>query len=238
MKTLRVLGQFLSYPSPTLINALPECRACLSAENICPPTQRQHLDDLMRQMARRDLLDIQAEYVTLFDRTPSLSLHMFEHVHGDSRDRGQALAELIEIYRDAGLVITTSEMPDYLPLFLEFLSTLDADDARQNLGDIVDLLALLRARLVNRKSQYACVFATLVKLAAKKPDSKIVATRLRHDKGAPSTAAEMDKAWAEMPAFDTAPPDGTAATGACIKAKDMLSRIEKLNSEQTKKEVC
>lgn len=238
MRTLRVLGQLLAYPSPALITALPECQACLVAENICTHADRQQLDALMQDMASRNLLDVQEDYVTLFDRTPSLSLHMFEHVHGDSRDRGQALAELIEVYNDAGLTVTTTEMPDFLPLFLEFLSTLSADEAKQNLGDIVDLLALLKARLANRKSRYASVFATLVKLAAKKPDTNILASGLGRDKGGAITPTEMDKAWAEMPAFDTASADGSATAGACPKATDMLARIESQTDQPAKKGAC
>jgi nitrate reductase delta subunit len=92
-------------------------------------------------LEQRDLLDLQEDYVALFDRTPSLSLHLFEHVHGDSRDRGQAMVDLMKVYEEAGLFIDTEETPDYLPLFTEYLATLSSQEASDTVGGVVNIIS-------------------------------------------------------------------------------------------------
>src|SRR5690606_37679388 len=119
---LKVLSVILSYPEAAIQDAASELESVLEKDTSLPATQRAALRDLIADMAARDLLDLQSEYVDLFDRTRALSLHMFEHVHGESRDRGQAMVSLRERYRQAGLDLAANEWPDYIPLFLEFLS--------------------------------------------------------------------------------------------------------------------
>ena len=147
----------------------------------------------MAWMNNQDILDLQEEFVALFDRTPSLCLHLFEHIHGDSRDRGQALVDLSGVYKDAGLLINTAEMPDYLPLFLEYLSIIDAQESRKNLGEISNILGILAARLKNRQSPYATVLESLIEAAAHKPDAKAVAVALNEAAGKTSSFDELDK---------------------------------------------
>ena len=225
MMTLRILGRLLAYPTPELIAALPDCRRRLADENILAPAALRDLDTLMAAMAARDLLDLQEEYVALFDRTPSLSLHLFEHVHGDGRDRGQALVDLMGVYRDAGLEIACAEIPDYLPLFLEFLSSRERREAARHLGDVVDILGVLEARLVRRQSPWSRVMMALVGLAARKPSRAAVRLALKQAGGAPPTGDELDRSWAETPAFDTPPDAGPAGDADCGRAADMLRRM-------------
>ncbi len=238
MKTLKILGRLLTYPSAEQVQALGECRAFLEKEKWLPESSIKSLDHLMDWMAAQDLLDLQEEYVALFDRTPSLCLHLFEHVHGDSRDRGQALVDLSEVYKDAGLLINTEEMPDYLPLFLEYLSVIDTEEACQNLGDTANVLGVLAGRLKNRQSPYAAVFEALIEAAANKPDAKAVEEALKEAAGKVSTLDELDEIWEEQNAFDNSlqttgqDMDGSCDSG-CPKAEEMLARMNLSTSHPT-----
>jgi nitrate reductase delta subunit len=231
MKTLKILGCLLTYPSQEEVEALPEFKAILVQEKWLPESAMKAIDHLMDWMKGQDLLDLQEEYVALFDRTPSLCLHLFEHVHGDSRDRGQALVDLSGVYKDAGLLINTEEMPDFLPLFLEYLSVIDAEEAQQNLGEIANVLGVLAGRLKNRQSPYVAVFEGLVEAAAIRPDPKAVEEALKEAAGKVSTLDELDEAWEEQNAFDNSlqttgqDMDGSCESG-CSKAEDMLARMD------------
>ena len=121
MRTYRALAALLTYPTEELVGAIEEISSTLQTEGLLSVASRRSVERLLRELRTLDLFDLQERYVTLFDRTPSLSLHLFEHVHGDSRDRGQAMVDLIELYRRHGVEIATHELPDFLPLFLEFL---------------------------------------------------------------------------------------------------------------------
>ena len=128
-RTLKVLSALLSYPTAELQAAVPEMRAALDREARLPQRNRDRLDRILDEIATGDLYDLQERYVLLFDRTRSLSLHLFEHVHGESRDRGQAMVDLKSLYERHGLLMSSSELPDHLPLFLEFLSTIPEAEA-------------------------------------------------------------------------------------------------------------
>lgn len=226
MKTLKILGHLLTYPSREQIEALPEFRSLLKKEKWLPEESLKAIDHLMNWMGGQDLLDLQEEFVALFDRTPSLCLHLFEHVHGDSRDRGQALVDLSGIYKDAGLLINTEEMPDFLPLFLEYLSVIEIDEAAQNLGEIANVLGVLSGRLKNRQSPYAAVFDSLIEASSRKPDEKAVAEALKDAAGKASTFDELDESWEEQNAFENSlQTTGVEGDGGCPKAEEMLARM-------------
>ena len=128
----------------------------------------------------------------MFDRTRSLSLHLFEHVHGDSRDRGQAMVDLASLYESHGFVIDRSELPDYLPLFLEFLSQIEAGEAVELLGEASHVVAGLARRLAERATFYADVMAGVAAVAALNGEptgEAILAT--------PPSDESVDAAWAE-----------------------------------------
>jgi nitrate reductase delta subunit len=180
----------------------------------------------MEWMEGQDLLDLQEEYVSLFDRTPSLSLHLFEHVHGDSRERGQALVNLTNIYKDAGLVITTDEMPDYLPLFLEYLSTVSPENAQDNIDGAVNIIAAIGERLKNRQSLYSAIFEALCEAARRKPDAKAVEQALQKNSGKAYSFEEMDKEWKEQFAFENTP-QTTGQGGECPSAREMVERMNR-----------
>ena len=164
-RTYRALAALIAYPTEALQAATGEIAAVLAEEGLVPAPQRAAIDGLLAELAGRDIYDLQERYFALFDRSRTLSLHLFEHVHGESRDRGQAMADLIELYRGHGFEPTASELPDFLPLFLEFLSLLPGNEAQALLAEPAGILQVLAERLVTRKSTYAAVFAALATLA-------------------------------------------------------------------------
>jgi nitrate reductase delta subunit len=163
--TYKVLSALLSYPEREFQEAVPELIAALEGEAVLPAPYGGALIDLLSDLAREDLLEIQAAYVDLFDRSRSLSLHLFEHVHGESRDRGQAMVSLLERYQEAGFDIAANELPDYLPLFLEFLSVQERGEAGKMLAETAHILDALARRLEKRESHYAAVFGGVFRIA-------------------------------------------------------------------------
>src|SRR5690606_38327937 len=104
-----------------------------------------------------------------FDRSPAHSLHLFEHVHGESRDRGQAMVDLLQQYRSNGFEPAAAELPDHVPLFLEYLSLLEPAAAELLLGEAIHVLAAIGDRLGRNDSPYAVVFTVLRSLTQVEP---------------------------------------------------------------------
>ncbi len=198
-RTFQVLSALLSYPTADLQAAVPELRECLAQDGLLTGQARRALHPMLDEIAQGDLYDLQERYLLLFDRTRSLSLHLFEHVHGESRDRGQAMIDLKAQYEQAGLVLSASELPDFLPLFLEYLSTLPANDACDMLGQPAHIFAALAERLRKRRSPYEAVFRALVALAAAKPKPEEVAALLTAPDPDGSDLAALDAAWEDAP---------------------------------------
>jgi nitrate reductase delta subunit len=163
--TLKVLSALLRYPTADLQAAVPKMRAALDAEARLPRRNRDRIDRLLEDLATRDLYDLQERYVLLFDRTRSLSLNLFEHVHGESRDRGQAMVDLMALYQRHGLAMSGAELPDHLPLFLEFLSEVPEAEARGLIAETAHILEAIRLRLKKRKVPYSSVFSCMLALA-------------------------------------------------------------------------
>ncbi len=199
MKTFKVLSALLGYPTAELQAAAGEMREILHGDDRLPGQVRRSLNPLLHDIATGDLYDLQERYVLLFDRTRSLSLHLFEHVHGESRDRGQAMIDLKSLYEKQGLELASSELPDFLPLFLEFLSTRPGAEARDLLGQTVHILAALGERLRRRQSPYEAVFRALTALAAAKPAEKDLQAVLNEPDPEPTDLAALDAAWEDEP---------------------------------------
>lgn len=212
MKTFKILSALLSYPSEELIAAAPEFSAILDAENLIPGRQRVALNALIDEVAHGEVYDLQERYGLLFDRSRSLSLHLFEHVHGESRDRGQAMVDLRAMYDRAGLTIAANELPDYLPLFLEFLSTQPVASAGELLGQPAHILAAIAERLEKRESSYKAIFDALVAIAAEKPRRDVVAELLKAPDPDPMDLQALDAAWEEE---EVRFGPGTQGQGAC-----------------------
>ena len=161
MNQYQILSRLLLYPEPELIAHLPQLDAALAAV----PEQQALLRPLLAHLESSSLIDLQQQYVATFDRNPSHSLHLFEHIHGESRDRGQAMVDLMEEYKRHGLQMTGDDLPDFVPLFLEFLAQLDEQASAPLLGDAVHVLAHIGRKLTANGSPYAPVFTVLERLS-------------------------------------------------------------------------
>lgn len=197
MHTFRILSALLAYPTRDLLDGLDTLPPLLDAEALVPTAERRALARFITRLGHASLLDAQEVYVSLFDRNRSLSLHLFEHVHGESRQRGQALVRLAALYQLHGLEIAAHELPDYLPLYLEFLSLLPEETARSLLAEPAPVIAALAGKLEDRGSDYAAPMRAVVALAGRTPDAHAVSTlRDRLPPDADNLAA-LDAAWEE-----------------------------------------
>jgi nitrate reductase delta subunit len=195
IKALKALSALLTYPSAELQQASGEISETIENDATISIGARDQLHRLLTELASDDLYDLQERYVLLFDHSRSLSLHLFEHVHGESRDRGQAMIDLKAQYEKAGLFLSAAELPDFLPLFLEFLSTLPAAEARDMLAQPAHILAAMAERLRKRRSSYESVFRALVALAAAKPKDDDVSALLALPDPDATDMAARDATW-------------------------------------------
>lgn len=221
-RTLKALSLILSYPTDELQDAMPEIGAVLAADQRIAPGKRATLRTFTDRLGEGDLYDLQESYVMLFDRSRTLSLNLFEHVHGESRDRGGAMVSLIETYRESGFEPTTSELPDHLPVLLEFLSTRPFAEAQETLVDAAHILDALSSRLVRRDSGYATAFAALLQLAGAEADAETVADMLAQPDDDPTDLAALDAVWEETEV--TFGPDPNAG---CPQVRDMLATLDR-----------
>ncbi|OGA22994.1 MAG: nitrate reductase molybdenum cofactor assembly chaperone [Betaproteobacteria bacterium RIFCSPLOWO2_02_FULL_67_26] len=201
-RSLRVMAALLGYPRAEVRECLPEMREILRSEGVLSAARQEELDALIDTLAGADPLETEADYVQLFDRGRATSLHLFEHVHGDSRDRGPAMIDLAQTYEKAGLYMTPGELPDYLPAVLEFVSTQPPREARAFLGEMAHIFNALFSALQQRASPYASVLGALLELAGE-------------NARAVKLAAEpaLDESWVEPPVFDGCSSKGQAKPG-------------------------
>jgi nitrate reductase delta subunit len=218
--TYRALATLLRYPTEETRALLPAVREVVADDPALPATIRRALISLAGELSTLDVYEAQERYVWLFDRTRSLSLNLYEHVHGESRDRGQAMVALLELYRSKGLELSANELPDHLPVFLEFLSTLPDAEAASLLGEASHVLTALGQRLHKRQSPYRAVFGALAALAADPADAEALAALMAEPDDNPDDLETMDKLWAE-----TAVTFGPADAG-CPKAEALVTAMK------------
>lgn len=216
MLALRALAALLSYPAPSLRQALPEIAAVLNGCRDIPSSCRAALRDLVEELAAMDQLEAEERYVDLFDRGRATSLNLFEHLHGDARDRGQAMVELRALYNRAGFGLSTNELPDFLPVLLEYLSCREKPEIRDILEDCAHILRDIGEALLKRDSRYAAVLQAVLAIAGAAPlDAARAAKR-------PAERIDLDREWAERPAFErdaaTSAPPLAAPTASGRKA--------------------
>lgn len=200
--TLRALAALLSYPDAELRGFIPGIAEVLQQEQALSASRQAELDALLDTLARRDVLTNEAEYVSLFDRGRATSLHLFEHVHGDSRDRGPAMIDLAQTYEKAGLYLAEGELPDYLPAVLEFVSTQPPAQAQAFLSEMAHIFNAIFSALQKHRSPYASILGALLDLAGEKAE----AVKL-------SVEDDLDESWAEPPVFDGCSTKGQARPG-------------------------
>lgn len=221
-RTLKALSLTLSYPRAELQDAMPDIGAVLTSDHRLASETRVALQQLAKDLGRGDLFDVQESYVMLFDRSRTLSLNLFEHVHGESRDRGGAMVSLIETYREGGFEPATTELPDHLPVLLEFLSTRPFAEAQEILADAAHIFDALATRLVRRTSGYAAAFAALSQLAGAQADAVAVAGMLSQPDDDPTDLTALDAVWEETEV--TFGPDPNAG---CPQVRDMLATMDR-----------
>jgi nitrate reductase delta subunit len=179
--------------------ALPEIADVVRAAPLLTSREQRGLLDLIDELGHGDLLEVEEHYVDLFDRGRALSLHLFEHLHGDSRERGEAMVDLKRVYERAGFELSARELPDYLPVLLEYLSCRDLAEARPMLADCAHILTTVGRSLIARGSRYAAVLQALIVIAGESPIDAARVPRVKE------RAESLDRDWAEEPAFAGAP---------------------------------
>lgn len=200
--SLRALAMMLGYPDAALRTNLPQLIEAIDTEAAVPAARRLELRALASELARTDPMEVEARYVETFDRGRATSLHLFEHVHGDSRDRGPAMVDLAQTYEKAGLMMSPDELPDHLCVVLEFASTQPPKLAADFLGEMEHILTAIFSALRKRESPYATIIAAVLELAGQKVQA------------VPVVADEaMDEAWVEPMAFDGCSTKGQAKPG-------------------------
>lgn len=220
-RTLKAMSLILSYPTRELQEAMPEIGGVLAADTRLTAAVRRALRPLVDELRGRDIYDLEEQYVMLFDRSRTLSLNLFEHVHGESRDRGSAMVSLLETYRGAGYHPHTSELPDHLPVLLEFLSTRSFAEAQETLADAAHIFEALNARLARRESPYGAVFAALQELSGSKADRAIVADLLEQSEADPNDLEALDAVWEESEVRF-----GPDPNAGCPVTRDILARMD------------
>ncbi len=191
MKSLKLLAALLSYPSAELVAALPEIARRLGEDRSLRRGTQDALAGLLAELRCEELLDLQERYVAQFDTGRSTSLHLFEHVHGDSRDRGQAMVDLNALYRRSGFVLSVNELPDFLPALLEYLSNRPVEEVHELIEDCAHILRAVGERLMRGGSPYAAVFAALLDLHGEAP--------LKAAKSEAHAERSLDEEWEEAP---------------------------------------
>jgi len=219
--TYRALALLLRYPGPEVRDLAPAAIEAIETEALVPRPVRRALAKLAVSLASDDPYDLQERYVWLFDRTRSLSLNLYEHVHGESRERGPAMVGLVELYRAHGLDLAADELPDHLPVFLEFLSTLPDAQAASLIGEASHVIAALGERLHKRQSPYRAVTGALLALAGDPADADALAALMQEHDDDPGDFAAMDRLWAE-----TAVTFGPADVD-CPKAQMLVAAMAK-----------
>ncbi len=219
-KTLKSLSALLSYPTEELQSAVEAIRQALDREALLSARQRRALAPLLEEIAAADIYDLEERFVALFDRSRSLSLNLFEHVHGESRDRGGAMVDLLETYRAGGYEPSGRELPDHLPVLLEFLSTRPLAEAREILANAAHILEALKVRLQRRQSAYAAVFAALVEIAKRRPEAQAVSALTDQADDDPDDLEALDSVWEESEVLF-----GPDPSAGCPASREVLNRM-------------
>lgn len=218
--TLKALSALLSYPSADLQAAAPAIGPALEEEDLLPTEARAALAPLLDELAARDLMDLQERFVLLFDRSRTLSLNLFEHIHGEGRERGQAMVDLLEMYRAGGFEPVGPELPDHLPILLEYLSQRPLPEARETLADAGHVIATLADRLERRGTPYEAVMRAVLAMTATPASAELVAELSTVPDDDPEDLAALDAVWEETQV--TFGPDPNAG---CPASRDILARM-------------
>ncbi len=197
--TLRALAFLLRYPDAQVRALAPQAWQAMADEGAVPRARLQRLQALVQAWQQQDGYDVEAAYVETFDRGRSTSLYLFEHVHGDARERGPAMIDLWQTYEAAGLRLRSRELPDHLPVLLEFASTQPPEVARALVGEVAHILNAIIGALLRRHSRYADVLCAVLEACGQ-----------RVQPAEPHPEPALDDSWAEPAAFGGCPSAASA----------------------------
>jgi len=191
---LKVISRLLDYPSQALFTHADELVSAINEGPKLSIESKGQLADFVSELTGNDLYDAQEKYDLLFDRGRALSLLLFEHVHGESRDRGQAMVDLMREYTEHGFEVSSEQLPDYIPLYLEYLSEQDESYAREWLSDVSHILTILSERLLDRDCSYRVLFEALIELSGATVEREQIAQSVQKEQP-DDTMEAIDKAW-------------------------------------------
>jgi len=211
MRSLRVLSRLLTYPNAELLAHTDALKEVLVEDGFLKKKTLKKLSKFLDEFGGTDLMQAQENYVEIFDRGRAHCLHLFEHVHGESRFRGQAMLDLSDRYAEKGLIVGVGELPDYLPVFLEFISICEPEEGLETLAQAAPVIATIGEKLKRKKSGYQHVFAAIVELSGAKLNAADIEKAA--DAALPNiqTLDELDKEWQEPEAFGSE----DCGTGGC-----------------------
>nr|WP_136250010.1 nitrate reductase molybdenum cofactor assembly chaperone [Ningiella ruwaisensis] len=226
MKILSLLAKLIDYPNEQLYAHKDDVIKMIEADADLASADKANMLEFVKPRFSDSLLDWQADYDGLFERGRSLSLLIYEHIHGESRDRGQAMVNLLKQYRAAGLDIGVRELPDYIPLFLEFVSTQGSENAVGWLQDISHVLSLLYVRLEKRESNYQHLFKVLLSLSKADIDLDALREQVKDEKR-DDTKKALDKVWEE----EAVTFGGDAINGGCPTSQSKPSETQRRDQD-------
>ena len=218
MKILKVIARLLDYPTQELLDNADSLKHAAAETTFLPAEQQQLIQELIEDWSNSDVYDLQEQYDGLFERGRYVSLMLFEHVHGESRDRGQAMVDLMEMYKDKGFELDSRQMPDYIPLFLEFLAEQDEPTAREWLADVSHILGLMEERLQQRDSKTSVLFSSLITISAVKIDRNMIKSIVDKEEQDDSMEA-IDKEWEDKEVRFDDPISGQSCASGANSAK-------------------
>ena len=230
MQIFKVISALMDYPQEGVGSHQEELKNIILSETSLSEECRTNMVEFLNTQCAMDLLDWQSDYDALFERGRNLSLLLFEHVHGESRDRGQAMVDLIAQYKEAELALDKNELPDYIPLFLEFLSTQDRENAKAWLMDVSHILAILATRLEERESGYASLFNALLEMSQAQVDMEEIRDTVAKEERDDTNEA-IDKVWEdEAITFGGSATDGGSCPSSSTDGKPTAkqSRIDEM----------
>lgn len=234
MRMLKLIGVLMDYPSEDLKQGTEELKVLLDQDPVLPAAQQRALVELLDWLRDTDLMDAQACYDGLFERGRSTSLLLFEHVHGDSRDRGQAMVDLMAVYERAGFAIAVRELPDYLPLYLEFLAQRPVEVAVNGLQEVAHILRLLALRLSERESPYAALFQALLVIASEPLTDTDLEEKVTREVRDDSLEA-LDRVWEEeMVTFMGDDPTASCTSQQVPQRTDQVAPVHWVNGSGSK----
>lgn len=189
--SMRALALLLSYPDEKIRSQMCAVMDVLNTEAILTKPRLTELNAFVSYLQQMDPLEAESRYVETFDRGRSTCLNLFEHIHGDSRDRGPAMIDLAQTYAQSGLNLDPDELPDHLCVVLEFASTQDPEIAHAFLGEMTHILNVIFSGLLKRESPYASVIAAVLEISGYKAQAVSIPAE-----------ASLEESWQEPEAFD------------------------------------